>query len=172
MNSVLLLLVLFLFVCSFTLMLFLWGRVKRLAEEHAILQSQFEEWKKTKRKEDNEAKKEEIRHHLHMKALDIRNTVFKQTKAPHPRAVEETPVTSGYDSNLLQEMFGSRTAEQMEEYFTAYRTYVDTYWRTTKGGIKKVFRGSPSESYHEFAQVQQASRQLMKKLDDTLVHFQ
>ncbi|MFD2704379.1 hypothetical protein [Salibacterium lacus] len=162
----------FFMVCAFSVLFVQWRRIKRLEQSQRELTVRLEGMQETYKEKEQEQEKEEVRHHLHMKALDIRNTVYKQTKGPHPQALHHTPQSSGYTEEYLELLFGPERAGKMIHLFLSYQTYVKTYWQTENGRIRTVFRKDPSNSgYGEAEDIQAASRDLLEKMDDILRHF-
>ncbi|MDQ0299507.1 hypothetical protein J2S78_001927 [Salibacterium salarium] len=172
MTQSIVLLFIFLFICLFMGLLFLYRKVHDLSSELYEWKNALLLLKSGLEKEGKEAEKEEIRHHLHMRALQIRDTVYKQTKAPHPRAIEETSTEIGYHSSTLRNMFGPEKSLKMENFFKIYNSYINTYWKTSRGNIRKVFRGKSSEPDNEYDTIKQASFQLLYELDKGLEDFE
>ncbi|RSL32049.1 hypothetical protein D7Z54_17790 [Salibacterium salarium] len=166
------LLITFLLISLFTIVFFLFRKINLLSVEQDALFKSLSSLRKDMEKAGKDAEKEEVRHHLHMRALQIRDAVYKQTKGPHPRAIEETSSEIGYHSSTLRQLFGPNHTTKMENFFKAYDVYIDTYWKTSKGNIKKVFRGKPSEPFNEYHSIQQASLQLLHELDQALGDFE
>ncbi|SFL99156.1 hypothetical protein [Salibacterium qingdaonense] len=159
-------------VCVFLFLLVLWRKIKKLEQCQTKMARRLESMQKLFKDKELEQEKEEVRHHLHMKALDIRNTVYKQTKGPHPQAVHHTPQSSGYTDEYLKILFGPERAGNIIHLFLSYQTYVKTYWETEKGRIRTVFRKDTSNNgIGEVEDIQAASRDLLEQLDDTLHHF-
>ncbi|MFB4163492.1 hypothetical protein ACE1TI_06525 [Alteribacillus sp. JSM 102045] len=108
---------------------------------------------------------------MHMQALEIRNIVYKQTKSPHPKAIEDTPSLISYDKKTLYKNFPADKARGIEQFFIYYEEYINTYWKGPEGQIKKVFRKNSRHGSSEKEQITEASSQLLKKLDRNLVFF-
>ncbi|SFP25722.1 hypothetical protein [Salibacterium halotolerans] len=163
---------LFLLLVVFTLLFFQWQRIKKLESHQKAVTVRLETMQEMFTDKEMEEEKEEVRHQLHMKALEIRNTVYKQTKGPHPQAVHYTPTTSGFKVEYLDRLFGPERAQKMMQLFEAYQAYVQAYWKTENGRIRTVFRKDQSGSGHsEVEELQAASRNLVNELDELLYHF-
>ncbi|WP_091579471.1 hypothetical protein [Alteribacillus bidgolensis] len=63
-------------------MLFILFHVRKIAKLKDHLEKQLQVLYNNKEVQHNNELKEEIRHHLHMHALQIRDVVYKQTKSP------------------------------------------------------------------------------------------
>ncbi|MGY4690172.1 hypothetical protein [Salibacterium sp. K-3] len=173
MEPVIVLLLSFLSACAFLFLFVQWGKIRNLYRRQQEMTEKLNKLEKIFEEKERNQEKEEVRHHIHMKALDVRDTVYKQTKSPHPQAVHHTVENPGYSLIYLQELFGPERAGAMMQFFQSYQTYVETYWKTENGRVRTVFRKDSSGKGHdEFEYIRLASSRLLREMDELLLHFQ
>ncbi|WP_158735267.1 hypothetical protein [Alteribacillus sp. YIM 98480] len=76
-----------------------------------------------------------------------------------------------YNIETIYKTFTAEKAKGMEEFFNYYNEYVEVFWKTSNGQIKKVFRANSNKGFSEREQITSASVQLLNKLDRHLAFF-
>lgn len=99
-----------------------------------------------------------------------REAIAKQQNGIHPKALEDLLPIHYNDSELIT-LFSPKQLLIMKQYLSAVETYLSTYWMTHDHKIKTVFKGRPNDRDSEPAQLQQASKLLVKKLDHWLTQL-
>lgn len=166
---------LFLLVCTVILILIVLIKQQRLQKDVQNMRATIGELvhQSTAAKHHIQAELlEEKKAHLLLLAYRVRDAVFKQEHAIHAKAIEDAPLSHGMSDEELARMFSPEQAILIEQYWSAYRSYVSTHWTNTDGKIKTIFRGKPDHLESELGQLHHTSTYLVKQFDKWLLKLQ
>ncbi|WP_368504585.1 hypothetical protein AB3N04_02555 [Alkalihalophilus sp. As8PL] len=166
-------LIIFIFLIGNTVLLFiLLIKQNKQANERLHLIALMQKERKRYNSEKNKELVKEQRTHMLLLALRIREAVDKQTEDIHARVIEDAPLAHGMSNEEMAGCFSTKQALAVENLFILFRHYVDAYWLTDQKQPKNLFRGTKEDPTSELSQLHNASRQLVKKIDQLLIDIQ
>ncbi len=104
---------------------------------------------------------EEIKRTVELQCMQVRNSVQKQCTQLHKKEIELAPQELSIPSTLISAVYNKEEEIMIEQFWLAYRNYLNKHWLTTNGNIRSVFRGT-----EEVNEIHYASKQLTKKLNN------
>jgi cell division protein FtsB len=114
---------------------------------------------------------DEKKAHLLLMTYQLREAVAKQQFSIHSKIIEETPHSHHISEGELTSMLSHEHVSIIEQYWSAYRSYLDSHWLNNKGQIKSVFRGHPDDLSSELGQLHYSSKLLVKQFDKWLTQL-
>ncbi|WP_096201031.1 hypothetical protein [Bacillus sp. FJAT-45350] len=109
--------------------------------------------------ERDEVKREEWQAYVTMRALDVLESLDKQQKGLHAKAIEQAPTDHGLTDKELLFTFSTQQLEAILTFWKLFNEYKITFWLTEKKKIKNVFKEK------DVLDIQENSKRLKYQLD-------
>lgn len=102
---------------------------------------------------------------LYIRFMTVKDALFQQLTAPHPRAVRESENALRFSEAQLHTAFSSNEADDLRQFFQRYRLYLDTYWTTGTSGWKTVFVSNAQNGADSWETVHAATKSLYQEAE-------
>lgn len=113
----------------------------------------------------NQAYTASVEQDIYIRFMTVKDALFRQFNAPHPRAVRESENAVHFSEKQLNNAFSSGEAEALRQFFQRYRQYLDSYWRTGTGGWKTVFVSNAQNGADSWETVHAATKSLYQEAE-------
>ena len=102
---------------------------------------------------------------IYIRFMTVKDALFRQFNAPHPRAVRESEHALHFSEDQLLTVFSSGEADELQQFFQRYRLYLDSYWKTGTGGWKTVFVSNAQNGADSWETVHAATKSLYQEAE-------
>lgn len=102
---------------------------------------------------------------LYIRFMTVKDALFQQFTAPHPRAVRGSEHALHFSEEQLHTAFPSGEAEELRQFFQRYRLYLDSYWKTGTSSWKTVFVSNAQNGADSWETVHAATKSLYQEAE-------
>ena len=102
---------------------------------------------------------------IYIRFMTVKDALFRQFNAPHPRAVRESEHALHFSEDQLHTAFPSREADELRQFFQRYRIYLDSYWKTSTNSWKTVFVSNAQNGADSWETVHAATKSLYQEAE-------
>lgn len=102
---------------------------------------------------------------IYIRFMTVKDALFRQFNAPHPRAVRESEHALHVSEEQLQTAFPSGEADELQQFFQRYRLYLDSYWKTGTNSWKTVFVSNAQNGADSWETVHAATKSLYQEAE-------
>ncbi|SDW18086.1 hypothetical protein SAMN05421781_0741 [Marinococcus luteus] len=102
---------------------------------------------------------------IYIRFMTVKDALFRQFNAPHPRAARESELALYSPEEQLHTVFSSGKADELRQFFQRYRLYLESYWKTGASGGKAVFVSNAQNGADSWETVHAATKSLYQEAE-------